>query len=94
MTHKDHLDNGRPGKASRQFDFGAALAIGVSLGLIFGMLVGHLAIGLVLGLNLAVVANAIHQKRQNEPNANLALAISVGAVLLILVVWALAGMFG
>lgn len=79
----------KPKDERTPFNFGSALAIGISLGLIFGTALGNTAIGLVSGLALATLANAIQQKRQNAKNANVALAISIGAVLFVIVIWIL-----
>lgn len=74
------------------FDFGSALAIGFSLGMIFGLLLDNLAMGLVSGMMLATLANAYHEKRQQAPGANLALAISLGALLLVAAIWILSAL--
>lgn len=74
------------------FDFGSALAIGVSLGMIFGLLLDNIALGLVTGLMLATLANAYHQKRLQRSGANLALAISLGALFFVSALWILSAM--
>jgi hypothetical protein len=70
-------------------DFGNALAIGLSLGLVFGTMLGNIAMGISAGLLLATLANAIQLKIHNEKNANLALLISAGALVLLAVIWLL-----
>lgn len=77
------------------YDFGSAIALGVSFGIIFGMLLGNIAMGLVVGLLLATLHNAYQEKKQNLPRANMALAISVGALLVVAAIWLLsaAGLF-
>lgn len=79
----------QPGKGER-FDFGSAIAIGVSLGLVLGMLFDNPAMGIVLGLNLAILANGYHLRKQGHPQATAALAISVGALVVVAIVWILA----
>lgn len=77
------------------YDFGAAIALGISFGMIFGMLLGNIAMGLVVGLLLAMLYNAYHEKKQKLPRANLALAVSFGALLVVAAIWVLsaAGLF-
>jgi hypothetical protein len=75
----------KSGKTS-DFDFGSAIALGVSFGLIFGMLMDNIGLGLGAGLLLATVANAFHEKRQKLPRANIALTISTGALLVVVLV--------
>lgn len=92
MTHKSPPQSIKRAKEEKGFDFGSALAIGVSLGLVFGTALGNVAMGLVAGLLLATLANAFHEKRQGKRGANTALAISIGALLFMIVVWVLSAL--
>lgn len=69
------------------FDSGSTLAIGLSLGLIFGLILDNIAMGLVTGLALATFANAYREKKQKKARANIALAISAGALLVVGLLW-------
>lgn len=83
------VKNEKQPRKRERFDFGSAIAIGVSLGLVFGMLFDNPAMGIVVGLNLAVLANGYYLRRQGQPQATMALAISVGALVIMAVIWIL-----
>lgn len=80
------------GKEKERFDFGAAIAVGVSLGLVFGTALGNTAMGIATGLLLATLANAYHEREQGEKHANVAFAISVGALMFMILVWVLSAL--
>lgn len=70
----------------RKIDSGAYYAIGLSLGLVLGTIFGNPAVGLVIGLLLAALSTAYQEKRQGKKHANLALAISVGGLVIVLLI--------
>ena len=87
MTNIKQTRSSKQAKGDRSFDFGNAIAIGVSLGFIFGTILDNAALGLTTGLLLATLANAIHEKRQEKKGANVALAITIVAFLFIILLW-------
>ena len=93
MTDVKQPESSKQAKGEISFDFGNAIAIGLSLGLIFGTALGNSAMGLTTGLLLATLANAIHEKKQGKKNANVALAITIIALMVIILFW-VASAFG
>lgn len=87
MSNQKQPVSGKPLKSSREFDFGSAIAIGVSLGLVFGAALGNVAIGLSGGLLVATLINAYHEWKQQKKGAKVALAMSVGALLLLVAIY-------
>jgi hypothetical protein len=87
MTDRKQPGSSKKAKGDRTFDFGYAIAIGVSLGFIFGTAFGNAAMGLTIGLLLATLANAIHEKRQGKKNANVALVIIIIGLLFVILMW-------
>lgn len=76
----------KEGKGERKIDSGAYYAIGLSLGLVFGAAFGNAAVGLMIGLLLASLSTANQEKRAGKKHANLALAISVGGLVIVLLI--------
>lgn len=75
--------------AKRRMDFGSRLAMGLSLGLIFGLMMDNIAMGMSGGLLLATLTNAFAEKQRGEEHANVALAISIAALVLLVLIWLL-----
>lgn len=82
-------DQGEP--AEQRIDFGSRLAIGVSLGLIFGLMMDNLAMGLVGGMLLATLTNAYAEMKQGKKHGGTAVAISVAALIFLVVMWVVWG---
>lgn len=87
MSQEKQPVSGKPAKDRKEFDFGTAIAIGVSLGLVFGTALGNTALGLSGGLLVATLVNAYHEWKQGKDGANIALAISVGALFLLIAIY-------
>lgn len=87
MSSQKQPVSGKPLKSSREFDFGSAIAIGVSLGLVFGAALGNIAVGLSCGLLGATLINAYYEWKQEKKGAKVALAISAGALLLLIAIY-------
>ena len=93
MTSKQQLGSKQPVEAEGTFDFGAAIALGLVLGFAFGTVLGNGPMGGAVGLLLATVANAYQERKQGKKGAGTALAITVGALLVFILIWA-ASVFG
>lgn len=87
MTTEKPVIKGQGESVEQRMDFGSRLAIGVSLGMIFGLMMDNLAMGLVGGLLLATLTNAYAEMRQGKEHGATALAISIGALVLLIVIW-------
>lgn len=87
MSQEKQPVSGKPVKDGKEFDFGSAIAIGVSLGLVFGTALGNIAIGLSGGLLVATLVNAYYEWKQGKKGANVALGISIGALLLLVAIY-------
>lgn len=87
MTTKKQVMKGQEEPAAQRTNFGSRLAIGLSLGLIFGLVMDNLAMGLTGGLLLATLTNAYAEMRQGNKHGGTALAISIGALVLLVVIW-------
>jgi hypothetical protein len=70
-------------------DFGIGIAIGLPLGVGVGVALGNIGMGLALGMAIATLWQAISRKRRNKDGANLALGLAVGALLIVVLIWAL-----
>lgn len=81
MAPKKHPATAGPGTETKTFDFGSAIAIGVSLGMIFGLLMDNIGMGMAGGLMLATLTNAYNEKKRNVRHGNTAFAISLLGVL-------------
>lgn len=87
MRSNKQMTSGPGAKEEKGFDFGNAIAIGLSLGLVLGTAIGNVGMGMATGLALAMLANAYQEKKQGEKGANAALAITAGSLLFIILLW-------
>lgn len=78
-------------RENEAMDYGALIALGVSLGTTAGIIFGNIAMGASLGLIIATIVRLAYEKRQNEKGAGVGLAISIGGLLVTLAIWALVG---
>jgi hypothetical protein len=69
----------------KEFDLGLAICFG----LLAGTALGNVGSGISLGLLSAVTANAYFEKRQNEKGAGTAMAIALGAWVIVGLIWGL-----
>lgn len=87
MRSNKQMTSGPEAQEEKGFDFGSAIAIGLSLGLVLGTALGNSAMGISTGLVLAGLANAYQEKKQGKKGANAALAITAGSLLFIILLW-------
>lgn len=80
------LESNQSAKAEETFDFGAAIALGLVVGFAFGTVLGDDPMGGAVGLLLATVANAYQERKQGKKGAGTALAITVGALLVFILI--------
>ena len=71
-------------------DFGALIALGVSLGIIADLIFGT-TMFLSLGLLTATILRLAYEKRQDEKGAGVGLAIAIAALLIVILVWVISG---
>lgn len=88
MSPKQQFESKQAVEAEETFDFGAAIALGLVLGYAFGAVLDNGPMGGAVGLLLATVANAYQEKKQGKKGAGLALAITAGALLVFILIWA------
>ncbi len=87
MTPKQQLESNQPVEAEGSFDFGAAIALGLVLGFAFGTVLGDGPMGGAVGLLLATIANAYQEWKHGKKGAGTALAITVVALLVFILIW-------
>lgn len=88
MSNQKQPVSEKPLNNSREFDFGSAIAVGLSLGLVFGAALGNIAVGLSCGLLVATLINAYYEWKQQKKGAKVALGLSAGALLLLVAIYA------
>lgn len=71
---------------NKGFDFGTALALGITLGLAIGVALGNGALGMSGGLLVATLANAYHERKQGKKIGPGVLLTLTGGLLLIILV--------
>lgn len=91
MNYRDQTDtSGR--RRSKPVDSGAAIVLGLCFGFILGLILDNIGMGLATGLSLATLVNAYGEKKQNERNAGVAVAIGLGGFLVVLLLWIVTGL--
>jgi hypothetical protein len=70
-------------------DFGMAIAIGLPIGTALGVVFGNIGMGVALGMGIATLWQAISRKRRGRSGANLSLALAIGALLIVMLIWVL-----
>lgn len=75
--------------AKQDSDFGTAIAIGLPIGTALGVVFGNVGMGVALGMGVATLWHAIGSKRQGRQGANLTLALAIGALALVILMWVL-----
>ena len=88
MSIKKNESIKRDAGENETFDYGSAMAIGISLGMVFGMLLlDNIAMGMVGGMLLATLSHTFSQMRQGRRHAGLALLICLAGLIVLVAVW-------
>ncbi len=72
---------------AKTIDYGTTIVFGLSLGFMLGLILDEIGLGMATGLALVTLVNAYSEWRQNIKNAGVALVISGGGALFVILVW-------
>ncbi len=78
---------GNKSAEARPIDYGATVVLGIIFGAILGLILDEIGLGMAVGLVLATAVNAYNEKKRNIKNAEKALVISIGSVIVVILIW-------
>lgn len=78
---------GSSGTEGESIDFGLAIVLGIGAGFALGLILDEIGLGMATGLAVATLVNAANERKRNARNAGRAVAISIGGVAFVVLVW-------
>lgn len=82
-----HRESGNAGTQAEPVDFGLTIVLGIGAGFALGLILDEIGLGMATGLAVATLVNASSERRRNARNAGRAVAISIGGVVFVVLIW-------